>query len=121
MTEVCENGHEQSWADRTFGCGRCGQRKTPGISFSRTLSNPYDYREDLAAYPGDPEAFVSSKTDVDKLVDKRLREGWERTERKSSPRETHKKTSDEIVREAYQRASAKGFNPDGGTKCLKKP
>lgn len=35
-----------------------------------------DYREDLARFPNDPEAYVDGPTALAKLKDKRLREGW---------------------------------------------
>lgn len=35
-----------------------------------------DYREDLARFRGDPQAFVNSPQQVDRLVEKRKREGW---------------------------------------------
>lgn len=35
-----------------------------------------DYREDLARFPGDKQAFVNSPEQTDRLVEKRKREGW---------------------------------------------
>ena len=39
-----------------------------------------DYREDLARFPGDPEAYVDGPRAVQKLWDKRRRQGWTRRE-----------------------------------------
>ena len=36
----------------------------------------HDYREDMARFPGDPQAYVDGPTAVRKLRDRRLREGW---------------------------------------------
>lgn len=35
-----------------------------------------DYREDLARYPGDKQAYVNSPEQAGRLIEKRKREGW---------------------------------------------
>lgn len=35
-----------------------------------------DYREDLARFPGDPQAFVTTPQAVERLKSQRQREGW---------------------------------------------
>lgn len=56
----------------------------PGIRISRALQGEdgqgRDYRDDLAAYPGDPDAWVDGPRSLRRLVDRRQREGWERGE-----------------------------------------
>lgn len=73
----CPNDHKLSWADRRFGCAKCGKRKCRKAKIRFTQRHDYkDYREDLARFPGDPEAYVDSPTAVNKLIDKRKRDGW---------------------------------------------
>lgn len=109
----CRRGHVQNWADKKFGCGRCGMRQGPGFAFSHTLKNDgKDYREDLARFPNDPEAYVNGKADVQKLLDKRKRQGWVESEFKMES--DHKPpTPEENVQTAYERAKAKNFKLDG--------
>ena len=78
MTVRCSKGHPQSWADKKFGCYECGERNTQLMKrrISRRSDGP-DYHPELARFPGDPEARTSSKRDLDKLIDKRKREGWQ--------------------------------------------
>jgi len=55
-----------------FGC--------PTLHFSRALQGAdghgHDYRDDLAAYPGDPAAYVTGPRSLARLIDRRKREGW---------------------------------------------
>lgn len=78
----------------------------------------HDYREDLAEYPGDPDAYVDGPRALQKLIDKRKRQGWQVGERSLSDVANAKPPapmkSEEIVKEAYNRAAAKGFRPDNG-------
>lgn len=112
---TCDQGHEQSWADQRFGCFECGLRKVQTFSLRHGMRGDMrDYREDLARFPCDPEALVDGPRALSKLKDKRKREGWEFQKERQTEPSIKKRTSDEIVREAVQRAKAKGCVPDGG-------
>ena len=74
---------EQPWAaDAILGCPWCGKRVYRAMGrvnfqFRHGMKGDMrDYREDLARFPNDPEAFVDGPTAVRKLLDKRKREGW---------------------------------------------
>jgi len=74
---LCSNKHKLSWADRRFGCAKCGKRKCRKAKIRLTQRHDYrDYREDLARFPNDPQAYVNSDGQVKKLIDQRKREGW---------------------------------------------
>lgn len=70
-----------------------------------------DYRDDLARFAGDPEAYVDGPRSLQKLIDKRKREGWEIKKGFDAPSEPKLRSSQEVVREAYERAAARGFTP----------
>lgn len=57
---------------------------TPAVKVRRSLQGAdgigSDYREDLARFPGDPEAFVTGPTSLRRLIDKRKRQGWRQRE-----------------------------------------
>lgn len=76
-----------------------------------------DYREDLAAHPNDPDAWVSGPRSLQRLIDKRKRQGWLVGERSLQDVANAKAGADpmsskEMVETAYKRAEAKGFVPD---------
>lgn len=68
-----------------------------------------DYREDLARFPNDPEALVDGPRALQRLMDKRKRQGWEimplsaagTGEASVSGAEP---SSEQILRKAYQEA-----------------
>lgn len=74
-----------------------------------------DYREDLSRFPGDPEAYVSSPKELQKLIDKRKREGWrvgERSLEDASRGPATFKGPDQVAREAYEAAKANNFSSE---------
>lgn len=87
-------------------------RKAPPMKIGGSLKNDgFDYREDLSRFPNDPEALVDGPTSLNKLKEKRLRQGWtfKRMDeaRSASPPQTDPNRS--LGREAYEAAKAKGF------------
>lgn len=99
-------------------CPECGApvyRAIVGLRFrfSHSLKNDgFDYREDLAAKPNDPEAYVDGPRALRKLIDKRKRQGWQIGKLEdAAPSEPKFRSSEDVVREAYERAAAKGFTP----------
>jgi hypothetical protein len=56
----------------------------PLFRISRALQGSdghgHDYRDDLAAYPGDPAACIDGPRALRRLIDRRKREGWVRGE-----------------------------------------
>lgn len=86
-----------------------------GMKIGHSLRNDgRDYREDLARFPGDPQAMVDGPRALQKLKDQRRREGWEfqtlDQAGSAGPPKTDPNRS--IAREAYEAAKAKGFNPE---------
>ena len=66
--------HPLSWADKRFGCWRCGQRR---CGFGVKIKHTAEYRSDLARFANDPEAFVGGKASAQKVIDtRRRRDGW---------------------------------------------
>lgn len=51
-------------------------RRARRVRASASLRDDCSYRADLARFPNDPEAFVSGPHSLQRLVDKRKREGW---------------------------------------------
>lgn len=118
---MCKPGyteHERLTADPQTFCAYCATPVYRAIQpvqhkVRHTLKGDCrDYRDDLAAYPGDPEAQVDGPRAVQKLVDKRKRQGWHIS--KDYPTLNHPKLKSprEIAEEAYTRAKDKGFKPD---------
>lgn len=74
----------------------------------------FDYREDLARFPNDPQACVDGPRALQKLKDQRRREGWTfkplDTVRSEKPPTTDPNRS--LAREAYEAARAKGFRTE---------
>jgi len=111
---VCERGHPQSWIDTRFGCADCGRRRAPHPKIRHGIRGDCrDYREDLARFPGDPEAYVDGPRSLQKLIDKRKRQGWVDTglrpddlERMVSPRDVPDLgiDSDKLLRECLAEA-----------------
>ena len=86
----------------------------PAIRIAQSLKEGVDYREDLARYPGDPQAYVSGPVTLRRLVDQRKREGWV----EGPPLDEIDRGGDApdsgvdsmaIVKQAYQEAKAEGF------------
>lgn len=50
--------------------------KVTGCPQVVTHQRALGYREDLARFPGDPQAHCDTQRGVQKLIDQRLREGW---------------------------------------------
>lgn len=71
-----------------------------------------DYRDDLARFAGDPQAYVDGPRSLQKLIDQRKREGWQFNQTFAAPSEPKFRSSEEVVREAFQRAKDKGFTPN---------
>ncbi len=78
--------HEQRWAsDPLERCPECRspvyrvvERGRMRFQFRHGMKGDMrDYREDLARFKGDPEAYVDGPRSVQKLIDKRKREGWQ--------------------------------------------
>jgi len=58
-------------------CPRCGCGVYRAIQVVPVKVKDYEeYRPDLSRFPGDPQANVSSKIGLGKLVQQRQREGW---------------------------------------------
>lgn len=117
LCEDCPEPHHLSWGDATFGCpGRNGKRRLQGrVKISRKFMS--EYREDLARFPGDPQAYVDGPKSLQKLWDQRQREGW--TEDKDLYHRALRgyeavqdtRSSEELIHEAYKAAEATGFDP----------
>ena len=110
-----------SWVTERFGPpNKNGQRrvthKRPVMRWGMTDEGWSEYREDLARYPNDPQAFVSGPRAKQKLIDQRKREGWQEGpsfSEMAKEQSVEKVDSQELVREAYERAEATGFRFDG--------
>lgn len=75
----------------------------------------HDYRDDLARFPGDPQAHIDGPRALQKLKDQRQREGWRFHNNFSdtlseAPDGPAEKTGEEMAREAYRRAAASNFD-----------
>jgi hypothetical protein len=88
----------------------------PAIKFRHGMKGDCrDYRDDLARFAGDPEAYVDGPAALQKLIDKRKRQGWQMSRDFSSALgegPNPDQTTEEMAREAYERARAKGFTPE---------
>lgn len=68
-------------------CGACGGAVRRVISRVQVRirhtqkANFEDYRPELARFPGDPEAKVTSDYQLNKLIEKRQRQGWRKSDR----------------------------------------
>ena len=101
-------------------CPNCGASVYRAITLASTnfkfrqgmKGDMRDYRDDLARFAGDPEAYVDGPKSVEKLKDKRKRQGWQLGKHFEPLSQPKTKTSDQIARESYERAQAKGFIPD---------
>ena len=110
-----------SWISERFGApDQNGRRrvihKRPILRWGMTDEGWSEYREDLARFPNDPQAYVSGPRAKKNLIDKRKREGWSEGPSFSDMAQEQpeqKINSQEFVREAYERAAATGFQLDG--------
>jgi len=113
--------------DPFIGCSRGHRmrRKVGRVNFRfRLTQSPHyqDYREDLARFKGDPEAYVNSDYQVNKLRDKRLRQGWVEgppidechyNEGDDDPNTIKIEDDPTAVHRAYERAKANNFKLEG--------
>lgn len=95
-------------------CPECGEEvyraitsRRVGIKVKRSWN--HDYREDLARFPRDPEAFVDGPKSLQKLIDKRKADGWTISKQLEEHKPPKPRDTQEVMREAYQRAKARGF------------
>ena len=110
-----------SWISDRFGApDKNGHRrvlhKRPILKWGMTDEGWTEYREDLARFPNDPQAFVSGPRAKQKLIDLRKREGWVEGPSFSEMAKEHKPkevNSQEFVKEAFERAASTGFRLDG--------
>ena len=81
---TCGQGHEQTFVDQRFGCGRCGLRKTTGGTKGGVVMyfQP-GYKASLARFPGDPQGHCETQSQWDRLRDKRKRQGWKEVDTSS--------------------------------------
>lgn len=85
------------------------------MKIGQSLKNDgYDYREDLARFPNDPEACVDGPAALRKLKDKRQRQGWQfqSVDQAASAGPPKTDPNRSLAREAFEAARAKGFNPE---------
>lgn len=117
----CRDGFEvrQNLSAKALeACPSCGARVRRVIRPSHTIirhsmrGTMHDYRDDLARFVGDPEAYVDGPRALQRLIDKRKRQGWEIKKGFDAPTSPTERSSESIVREAFERAKAKGFTPD---------
>ena len=110
-----------SWISERFGYpDENGHRRTSfGIFLRHGMKdeNWSEYREDLARFPGDPQAYCDGPSAKKKLIDQRKREGWVEGPSFSelAEKETKEKKIDShaFVKEAYERAEATNFRLEG--------
>jgi predicted nucleic acid-binding Zn ribbon protein len=117
----CPGGskYQEFSEDPLTDCPRCG---VSGVYRSIQMSqfrlrhgmkgDMRDYREDLSRFSNDPEAYVDGPRALKNLIEKRKREGWQMSTARVTPTIPTHRPSEEVVREAYRRAEAKGFIPD---------
>lgn len=121
---------EQPWAaDALLGCPDCGLRvyRTIGrvnFQFRHGMKGDcHDYREDMARFPRDPQAYVDGPAAVRKLRDRRLREGWVEGPRLADmatgdngnavrPAEELGQTGRPLIEACYEAAKKTGFSLD---------
>lgn len=77
----CEDGFRvwQRMSDTALSCcPACGIDVYRAITQAPQVKihDYQEYREDLSRRPNDPEAFVTSKRGLKKLIEKRQRQGW---------------------------------------------
>ncbi|MFQ5351447.1 MAG: hypothetical protein ACE5D3_00040 [Candidatus Binatia bacterium] len=121
---------EQSMADEPLTkCPACGgavyraiQRPKLNLrKLKRDVHGSHDYREDLARFRGDPEAYVDGERALRRLKDKRKREGWELSRdfaplydgtAGSATGDLDDEEGEKIKHQAYEAARAEGFSLD---------
>lgn len=122
------NGRQRVWVESTVDGHYRGQftdchcvprperhARPPAFKIRHGLKGDCrDYREDLARFPKDPQAYTDGPASVQKLKDQRLREGWQFHESYDAALKPPEDTIDshQFVREAYERARAKGFRSE---------
>jgi hypothetical protein len=90
------------------------RRGMPGVKIRHALKGDCrDYRSDLARFPGDPQAYVDGPRALERLKTQRQREGWEfhKDWSHADAQPAPMKSGEQIAREAYEAAAARGFNP----------
>lgn len=86
--------------------------KAPKVHMGQSVRNDgFDYREDLARFPGDPQARVDGPKALAKLKDQRQREGWtfHKLDQAASAAPPKTDPNRSIAREAYEAARANNF------------
>jgi len=64
--------HELQKRHKEFNIGRV----PPKVTFRFPKGADAGYRPDLAACPNDPDAYIEGPRSLQKLIDKRKRQGW---------------------------------------------
>jgi len=82
----CTEGYDarvRFGAEPPTSCPHCASPvrvQIRGVNFqikAKHRAGYQEYREDLARFPGDRQAYVNSPQQVQRLADQRRREGWE--------------------------------------------
>lgn len=111
---------DPNWISKRFGYpDKNGKRKTSfGIHLRHGMKdeNWCEYREDLARFPGDPQAYCNGPRAKQKLIDQRKREGWVEgptfSELADQKEKEQKIDPTAFVTEAYNRAEETNFRMD---------
>lgn len=121
VTYAIEGGTRTKFMDCECSAVKEESRQSPRFETCRFAfrhgmkGTMHDYRDDLARFPGDPQAYVDGPRAVQKLIDQRKREGWQFHKDYSQalgdgPKSP--KTGEQIAREAFERARDKGFKEE---------
>lgn len=117
---------EEFNAPRLAVCDRCGSRvrvviqnKAQVTIKAQHRAGFSDYREDLARYPGDKQAYVNSPEQANRLIEERKRAGWRVRDEdwgdmhNMIPKKSLAEATPEITKEEseamFQRSLAKGL------------
>ena len=113
-----EPWHELVKRHKALVKGKISRDRLPSFKIRQYFKGD-DYREDLARFPGDPEAWVGGPLSLNKLIEKRKRQGWteglplDEIERKLNDphpvEEALNMDPCEMARECFQEAKAEGF------------
>lgn len=121
-THRCEQGHDvlvvQPMSEEprttceeegcTATCYRVIRAGKPGFKIPHRLrrTDMVDYREDLARFPNDPEAWVDGPRALAALMDKRKRAGWtfKPVSEADQPKPPPEVDGEKLIRESYEEA-----------------
>lgn len=117
----------ETWKETCqFMCECLGDPETLGVIITGRSSmrirfgmrgTMQDYREDLAAFPGDPDAFIDGPAALKKLKDKRKAQGWLLRPIEEAASGQHGGDIDKpLAAEAFEEAKASGFRLEGEDK-----